>query len=100
MKVFQEKIHKANSSKYLGDIINKSGKAKENIGDTVVRAVASFTLIRAVLEDIPLGRHRTEIGLELRKSMFLNHVLNNCETWHNIKNAYIGESNMIDNQLL
>ena len=43
------------SSKYLGDIINKSGKVRKNIGDRVVKAVASFAVIPAILEDIPLG---------------------------------------------
>ena len=93
-------MHKADSSKYLGDIINKSGKVKENIADRVVKAVASFAVIRAILEDIPLVRHRTEIGLKLRQAMFLNHVLFNCETWHNIKDADIADLNLIDNQLL
>jgi hypothetical protein len=30
-----------------------------------VKAVASFSVIRAILEDIPLGTYRVEIGLEL-----------------------------------
>ena len=100
LRVHGDIMHKADSSKYLGDIINKSGKVKENIADRVVKAVASFAIIRAILEDIPLGRHRTEIGLELRQAMFLNRVLFNCETWHNIKDADIAELNLIDNQLL
>ena len=63
---------------------------KDNIEDRVVKAVASFAVIRAILEDIPLGRHRTEIGLELRQEMFLYRVLFNCEIWHKIKMHILG----------
>ena len=46
------------------DLIHKSGKIKENLNERCVKAVASFPVIRAILEDIPLGRHRIEIRLE------------------------------------
>lgn len=100
LRVHGNIMQKADSSKYLGDIINKSGKVKENIADRVVKSVASFAVIQAILKDIPLGRLRTKSSLELRQAMFLNRVLFNCETWHNIKDADIAELNLIDNQLL
>ena len=65
-----------------------------------MKAVASFAIIRAILEDIPLGIYRTEIGLELRQALFLNSVLYNCETWHGLKVTDIAEIKLIDNQLL
>ena len=100
LKVHGEKMHKADSTKYLGDIIHKSGKVNENIANRHVKAVASLSIIRAILEDIPLGKYRTEIGLELRQAMFINSVLFNSETWHGLKDADITQLNIIDHQLL
>ena len=65
-----------------------------------MKAVASFSVIRAILEDIPLGRHRIEIGLELRQAMFINTVLFNYETWHGLKETVLADIKLIDNQLL
>ena len=65
-----------------------------------MKAVASFSVIRALLEDIPLGKHRVEIGLELRQALFINTVLFNCDTWHNLKEADLTDIKLIDNQLL
>ena len=93
-------MHKSESNKYLGDIIHESGKIKENLTERCVKAVASFSVIRAILEDIPLGRYRVEIGLELRQAMFINTVLFNCETWHGLKEADLTDIKQIDNQLL
>ena len=65
-----------------------------------MKAVASFAVIQAILQDIPLGSYRTEIGLELRQALFLNSVLYNCETWHGLKTTDIADIKLIDNQLL
>ena len=100
LKVHGEKMHQVESTKYLGDVIHESGKVAANIAERYVKAVASYSVIRAILQDIPLGKHRTEIGLELRQALFVNSVLSNCETWHNIKDTDITRLNMIDHQLL
>ena len=100
LKIHGEKMHVVDSTKYLGDIIHRSTKVTTNIGDRRVKAVASFAIIRAILQDIPLGVYRTEIGLELRQALFLNSVLYNCETWHGLKVTDIAEIKLIDNQLL
>ena len=100
LKVHGENMHQATSNKYLGDLIHKSGKIKENLNERCVKAVASFSVIRAILEDIPLGRHRIEISLELRQAMFINTVLFNFETWHGLKETDLADIKLIDNQLL
>ena len=84
-------MHVVDSTKYLGDIIHRSTKVTTNIAAQRVKAVASFAIIRAILQDIPLGIYRTEIGLELRQALFLNSVLYNCETWHGLKVTDIAE---------
>ena len=100
IKAHDAKIHQVDSAKYLGDIISKSGKLPENIAERRVKGVTSFSIVRAILEDIPLGRYRTEIGLELRQAMFLNSVLFNSETWHGLKATDITELDTLDEQIL
>ena len=65
-----------------------------------VKVVASFSAIVAILQDIPLGKYRTEIGLELRQAMFINSVLFNSETWHGLKESDITKLNIVNHQLL
>ena len=100
LKAHGEKMHQVESAKYLGDIIHKSGKVTTNLAERRVKAAASSSIIRAILQDIPLGKYRTEIGLELRQAMFINSVLYNSETWHGLKPTDITELELIDKQLL
>ena len=100
LKVHGETMHQVESTKYLGDVIHQNGKLAANIAERYVKAVASLSVIRAILQDIPLGKYRAEIGLELRQALFVNSVLNNCETWHSIKDTDILKLNIIDHQLL
>ena len=48
-------MHAVDSTKYLGDIIHRNIKVTTNIADRHIKAVASFAIIRAILQDIPLG---------------------------------------------
>ena len=100
LKAHGEKIHQVESAKYLGDIIHKNGKVTTNLAEQRVKAAASSSIIRAILQYIPLGKHQTEIGLELRQAMFINSVLYNSETWHGLKPTDITELELIDKQLL
>ena len=93
-------MQQVDSTKYLGDIIHKNSKVTTNMAERHVKAVVSFSVIRAILEDIPLDIYRVEIGLELRQALFINSVLFNCETWHGLKDTDITQINIIDNQLL
>ena len=100
LKTHDKKMHQVDSTKYIGDIIHKSCKVTTNIAERHMKAVTSFAVIPAILQDIPLGSYRTEIGLELRQAIFLNSVLYNCETWHGLKTTDIADIKLIDNQLL
>ena len=53
-----------------------------------------------LLEAIPNGRHRTKVGLELRQAWFLNSVLLNMETWHNLQDHHLKELMTLDNFLI
>ena len=100
LKTHDKKMHQVDSTKYIGDIIHKRCKVTTNIAERHMKAVTSFAVIPAILQDIPLGSYRTEIGLELRQAIFLNSVLYNCETWHGLKTTDIADIKLIDNQLL
>ena len=100
LKVHGRLMQQSDSTKYLGDIIHKSTKVTANIAARLVKAAASFSVIRAILEDIPLGIYRIQVGLELRNALFVNSVLFNCETWHSISDADIKDIVLIDHQLI
>jgi hypothetical protein len=79
---------------------SKNGKLAANISNRVAKGVASLSIIRAILQDIPLGKHRIEIGLDLRKALFIISVLCNSEIRHSFKESDITELKLIDNQIL
>ena len=79
---------------------HKSTKVTANLAARLAKAVASFSVIRAILEDIPLGTYRTQVGLELRMALFVNSVLFNCETWHSLTESDLKNLKLIDHQLL
>ena len=100
LKVHGQKMHKAESIKYLGDSVHESGKARFNILERRAKANGAFAEIRAILEDVPLGKYRTEVGLHLRQALFINSVMFNSEVWHGVKTADIELLSVLDNQIL
>ena len=100
LKVHGRSMQTTDCTKYLGDMIHKSTKVTANLAARLVKAVASFSVIRAILEDIPFGSYRFQVGLELRRALFVNSVLFNCETWHNLRDSDIKDLVLIDHQLL
>ena len=56
--------------------------------------------IIAILDEIPLGRYKMEIGLKLRQAMLLNGILYNCEAWHNVSEVEIRILETVDEFLL
>ena len=100
LKVHGQKMHKEESVKYLGDVIHKSGKSKANTNERVAKAHAIHAEIRAILSDIPLGKYRTQVGVQLRQAMFLNGVLFNSEVWPELSATEITSLEIVDQQLL
>ena len=70
--------------KYLGDIVDKNCNSHATIVERAMKGLGILTNIRALIMDIPLGKHRTEIGLTLRQAWFINGVLFNSETWNQL----------------
>ena len=90
----------SNKEKYLGDILHTNGKVKHTIEDRKNRAIAISAEILGIINDIPLGKYKIEIGLKLRQAMLLNGVLFNSEAWHAVKQADIKTLETIDEYLL
>ena len=100
LRVHDKKMHKASCLKYLGDTIHESGKNLINIIERRAKAYAIFAEIRAILEDLPLGKYRTKVGLQLRQAMFVNGVLFNTEVWHGLKQADLDMLSIVDHKIL
>ena len=100
LKVHNMKMKNSNKEKYLGDYIDKSGKVKQTIEHRVAKGNGIVAEILAIVEEIPLGVYRLEMGLKLRQAMFINGVLFNSEAWHNVTNDDIKPLEKLDESLL
>jgi hypothetical protein len=68
-------INESENKKYLGDYLTKYANPKATIQDRQQKGNGMFSNIRAILEDIPLGKRRLEIGITLREAWFINGTL-------------------------
>ena len=100
LRVHQQQLHKNTSLKYLGDIVHESGKVNINLIERRAKAYAIFAEIRAILEDVPLGKYRVEVGLQLRQAMFINGVLFNSEVWHGLKPTDLDVLSVVEHHIL
>ena len=100
LKIHGEEMHRGDSTKYLGDIFHNSGKSKHTILERTTKAYAILSEIRAILNDVPLGKYRVEAGLQLRQAMFLNGVLYNSEVWQGLDSTDLTMLQNVDHQLM
>ena len=100
LRVHQQQLHKNTSLKYLGDIVHESGKVNINLIERRAKAYAIFAEIRAILEDVPLGKYRVEVGLQLRQAMFINGVLFNSDVWHGLKPTDLDVLSVVEHHIL
>ena len=85
--------------KYLGDLIT-DGTIRKTIEDRKNRGYGIVNEILAILDEIPLGRYKIEIGLLLRQAMLVNGMLFNSEAWHAITENEIKMLEVVDESLL
>ena len=100
VKVHKETMHREKSTDYLGDLFHASGKSKFNVIKRTAKAYAILAEIKAILTDIPLGRYKTEIGLQLCQAMFVNGVLYNSVVLQGLNTTDITMLENVDCQLL
>ena len=66
----------SSKEKYLGEYITDKANSKETIKERIPRGYAVY-----LLNDIPLGRKRIEMGLDLRRAWFINGCFFNSKVW-------------------
>ena len=86
--------------KYLGDILDRTGKNRATIEDRQRKGYGLVSEILAILDEIPLGQFKMEIGLHLRQAMLLNAMLFNSEVWHALTEDEISMLERVDEHLL
>ena len=67
-------MRNSNKEKYLGDVIS-NGKIRSTIEERRNKGFGLVNEILAILDEIPLGRFRIEIGLRLWQAILLNGIL-------------------------
>ena len=100
LKVHESDMSDSNREKYLGDIVDRSGKICATVEERQKKGYAAVAEILAILEEIPLGKHKMEIGLQLRQAMLLNGMLFNSEVWHSISDSELKMLEKVDEHLL
>ena len=93
-------MNNSNKEKYLGDILDNTGKVKATIADRVAKGYGVISEIRAILNEVPLGKYKLEIGLKLRQAMLINGILYNSEAWHSLSEQDILSLQRVDEMLL
>ena len=100
LKVHNDEMHDSQREKYLGDIVDRSGKIRKTIEDRKSKGYGIVSEILAIINEIPLGQFRIEIGLKLREAMLVNSMLFNSEAWHGISENEIRILETVDEHLL
>ena len=85
LKVHGSPMAGSRQEKYLGDIIDNSGKSKPNIEKRKSRGFGIVANILAIINEIPLAHWKVEAGLQLRQSMLIDGFLYNSEAWQRIE---------------
>ena len=100
LKVHGEKMDNSNQERYLGDVVDKSGKIKPNIEARKAKGFGILSNILSIVNEVPLGHWKTEAGLKLRQAMLVNGCLFNSEAWHGVTQNDIVILEKVDEALL
>ena len=93
-------MKQSQEEKYLGDLVNTSGTIRKTVEERRDKGYGIVTEIIAILDEIPLGRYKLEIGLKLRQAMLLNGILFNSESWHSVTETELRMLESVDEHLL
>ena len=100
LKVHGSLMENVDSDEYLGDVISKDGKNRNNIQKRITRGYGIITEIMKILEQTSHGYYYIEIALLLRDALFLGSVLNNVEIMYNLTEKELSEFDALDLLLL
>ena len=93
-------MHDSQKEKYLGDIVDKSGKIRNTIEDRRNKGYGTVAEILAIINKTPLGQYKMEIGLKPREAMLINGMLFNSEAWHGVTDTELRILEVVDEHLL
>ena len=86
----------ASSAKYLGDIVS----GKTSVHDTIERrrneGWGKVSQILGILNEVPTGTLRTQIGLKMRETKLCNNLLYNAEAWSYISDRDMSRLEQVD----
>ena len=80
-------VIESEKEKYLDNNPSKYANPLDTVKDRRQKGIGILSNIRAMLEDVLLGKKRLEVGLTLREAWFLNGILYNSEVWCSYKRA-------------
>ena len=93
-------IEERKNERYLGDIIDSTGKNHKNIENRVKKGHEKIKQILDYLDDICFGKYHFIIARILRETIFLNSILLNSEAWYSMDKKNIQDLEKLDNILL
>ena len=100
LKVHENTMKESSQEKYLGDLINSSGKIKATVQDRAAKGYGIVSEILAILDEIPLGSYRLDMGLKLRQAKLINGMLYSSEGWHGLHSDDVKKLEKVDESLL
>ena len=98
--VNEKPVKDSEKEKCLGDYLTKFANPLATMEDRRQKGEGILSNIRAILEDVPLGTRRLEIGLTLREAWFLNGTLYNSEEWCTYKRTDLKVFEVLDRKIL
>ena len=84
----------------MEDTICKTGKLSATISKRRAKGYSIVSDILRILRDVPCGKRRIELGVQLRNAWLINSMLLNCEAWHNILKKDLDALIEVDSYLL
>ena len=84
LKVHGSRMLNSKQETYLGDLIDKSGRARPNIEKRKAKGYGLTANILAIVNEVPLAHWKVEAGLKMRQAMLINGILFNSEAWQGI----------------
>ena len=100
LKIHGEKMKESKQEKYLGDMLSNTGKIQPTIDERISKGYGIVSEILALIDQVPLGKYRLEMGLKLRQAMFINGILFNSEVWHGVTDDHVRALEKVDEYLL
>ena len=81
-------------------MLSNTGKIQPTIDERISKGYGIVSEILALIDQVPLGKYRLEMGLKLRQAMFINGILFNSEVWHGVTDDHVRALEKVDEYLL